>query len=63
MALSRSGEATVTLGRGPVCESGAVILTAIFALLALVVVGAFISLQARRRRYELSEPEDTIDEL
>ena len=39
------------------------ILTAIFAVLALVVVGAFISLQVRRRRYELSEPDDTTDEF
>jgi hypothetical protein len=40
-----------------------VILTAIFAVLALVVVGAFISLQVRRRRYELSEPDEPLDEL
>jgi len=35
-----------------------VIATAIFAVLALVVVGAWFSLQQRKRRYEATEPDD-----
>jgi hypothetical protein len=35
-----------------------VILTLIFAVLALVVVGAFVALQRRRRAYEAGELDD-----
>ncbi|WP_283250869.1 hypothetical protein [Rhabdothermincola salaria] len=34
------------------------LLTLIFALLALVVVGAWLSLQRRRRAYEATEVDD-----